>query len=130
DTEPACWTPRLRGIDAVLNAVGILREAGAQTFAALHVEAPKALFSACVTAGVHKVIQISALGADTGACSRYHVSKAQADRHLQTLPLAWIVLQPSLVFGTGGTSTRFLATLAAAPLVPLPGDGGQRVQPV
>src|SRR5690606_34698764 len=50
--------------------------------------------------------------------------------HLQTLPLAWIVLQPSLVFGTGGTSMRFLATLAAAPLVPLPGDGGQRVQPV
>ncbi len=130
DTDPAQWVPRLQGIDAVLNAVGILREAGTQTFAALHTEAPKALFSACVVAGVGKVIQISALGADAAARSRYHLSKRQADLHLQELPLAWIVLQPSLVFGTGGASVRFLATLAAGPLIPLPGAGGQRVQPV
>jgi uncharacterized protein YbjT (DUF2867 family) len=130
DLTQATWVPRLRGIDAVINAVGILREHDTQTFAALHTDAPSALFSACVQAGVRKVVQISALGADAHARSRYHRSKAAADRHLAALPLDWIILQPSLVFGAGGTSARFFATLAALPLIPLPGEGAQRVQPV
>jgi uncharacterized protein YbjT (DUF2867 family) len=130
DSAQATWEPRLRGIDAVINAVGILRERGTQTFAALHTDAPSALFSACVAAGVRKVIQISALGADDHARSRYHRSKAAAYRHLAALPLDWIILQPSLVFGAGGASMRLFATLAALPLVPLPGEGAQRVQPV
>jgi uncharacterized protein YbjT (DUF2867 family) len=130
DLAADVWVSRLRGVDAVINAVGILRESGTQRFAALHTDAPCALFSACVPAGVRKVIQISALGADVHAHSRYHRSKAAADRHLAMLPLDWIVLQPSLVFGAGGASTRFFATWAALPLIPLPGDGVQRVQPV
>ena len=130
DTDPAVWTSRLRGIDCVVNAVGILRESGTQTFAALHAAAPSALFSACVVAGVRRVIQISALGADVQARSRYHRSKAEADAHLAALPLEWIILQPSLVFGPGGASARLFAALAAAPLIPLPGQGDQRVQPV
>mgnify|MGYP006205252583 CR=1 FL=1 len=48
----------------VINAVGIIREHGAQSFDNIHTRAPKALFAACVKAGVKKVIQISALGAD------------------------------------------------------------------
>jgi uncharacterized protein YbjT (DUF2867 family) len=130
DTDAAVWVARLRGIEAVINAVGILRESRTQTFAALHAAAPKALFDACVAAGVRKVIQISALGADAGAGSRFHRSKAAADRHLAALALDWTILQPSLVFGAGGASTRFFLTLACAPLVPLPGRGSQRVQPV
>lgn len=129
DTDPAVWTARLHAIEAVINAVGILRSRGTQTFAALHAQAPKALFDACVAAGVRKVIQISALGADEGARSAYHRSKAEADRHLASLALDWAILKPSLVFGVGGASTRLFATAACAPLVPLPGRGGQRVQP-
>ena len=130
DTDPAVWLPRLHGIDAVVNAVGILRESRRQPFSAFHAAAPIALFSACRDAGVRKVIQISALGADANAATGYHRSKAEADAHLASLPLAWVILQPSIVFGTGGASTRLFATLAALPRVPLPGAGGQRVQPV
>jgi uncharacterized protein YbjT (DUF2867 family) len=130
DLSAETWVARLHGVDAVINAAGILRERGSQTFAALHTDAPSALFSACVAAGVRKVIQISALGADAQAQSRFHRSKAAADRHLAALPLDWIVLQPSLVFGAGGASARLFATLAALPRIPLPGEGGQRVQPV
>ena len=130
DTDPAIWLPRLQGIEVVINAVGILRESGTQTFRALHEQAPKALFEASVSARVRKVIQISALGAGVDAASRYHRSKGEADRYLASLPLASVILQPSLVFGPGGESTRLFYTLAAMPLIPLPGDGMQRVQPV
>lgn len=130
DTTPADWRPRLAGMDVVINAVGILRESRTQKFSTLHIQAPRALFTACVEAGVRKVIQISALGADEHAISRYHISKANADHYLMSLPLAWVVLRPSLVFGVGGASARLFASLASLPLLPLPGNGEQQVQPV
>src|SRR3954465_9765278 len=66
DLDPRTWVPRLAGVDVVINAVGILRERGEQTFESIHTRAAQALFSASETAGVRKVIQISALGADRG----------------------------------------------------------------
>ena len=130
DHSPEVWLPRLVGIDVVANAVGILRESGALTFEAVHVDAPAALFRACVRAGVQKIVQISALGADAQAVSGYHVSKRRGDDVLASLNVPWVIVQPSLVFGEGGASAALFTRLAALPLVPVPGDGGQHVQPI
>jgi uncharacterized protein YbjT (DUF2867 family) len=124
------WLPALEGMDAVLNAVGIIRERGSRTFNALHYAAPRALFDACARAGVRRVVQISALGADESARSRFHRTKRRADDYLAGLDLDWAIVQPSLVFGEGGESARLFALLASLPLTPLPGDGRQRVQPI
>jgi uncharacterized protein YbjT (DUF2867 family) len=129
DLDAAAWVPKLTGMDVVINAVGILREHGAQTFERVHVLAPQALFAACLSAGVRRVVQISALGADRGT-SGYFRSKRQADDYLAQLPLAWTIVQPSLVFGVGGASARLFTMLASLPLVPLPGNGTQPVQPI
>ena len=130
DIDASAWRPRLQGVDVVINAVGVLRATRAAGFDALHVEAPRALFEACVQVGVRGVIQISALGADDDAASAYHVSKREADRHLASLPIPSVIVQPSLVYGRGGTSARLFDTLASLPFVPVPGDGSQRVQPI
>ncbi len=130
DLDSTTWIPRLQGIDAVVNAVGILRERGRQTFEALHVRAPQALFSACVAARVSRVIQISALGADEHARSAYHLSKRRADEYLCGLPLDSTIVQPSLVYGPGGASARLLNGLASLPWIPVPGRGDAQVQPV
>lgn len=130
DFDAADWLPRLEGVDAVINAVGIIREQGAQTFRALHERAPQALFAACARRGVRRVIQISALGADEGARSGYHLSKRRTDDFLAGLPLSSVIVQPSLVFGKGGASARLFTTLASLPLIGLPGPGTQRIQPV
>lgn len=124
------WRPRLRGIELVVNAVGILREQGAQTFELLHLRAPQALFAACAELGVPRVLQISALGADEQAQSRYHLSKKAADDFLRGLPLSAAIVQPSLVYGPGGRSARLFTGLASLPLIPLPGAGAQCVQPI
>lgn len=126
----ADWLPFLHDVDAVINAVGIIRERGAQTFYAVHERAPQALFAACAQAGIKRVIQISALGADAHAQSRYHLSKKATDDFLLALPLTATVVQPSLIFAPQGASARLFLTLASLPLVPLVGDGSQRVQPI
>jgi len=124
------WLPALQGMEAVVNAVGIIRERGSGTFDALHDAAPRALFDACLSAGVRRVIQISALGADAAASSRFHLTKRSADDYLAGLDLEWTIVQPSIVFGEGGASARLFALLATLPVTPLPGEGGQRVQPI
>ncbi|HMW72227.1 MAG TPA: NAD(P)H-binding protein, partial [Cellvibrionaceae bacterium] len=124
------WLPLLAGVDAVINAVGIIAEGGGQRFDVLHRHAPQALFNACQQAGVGKVIQISALGADERAVTAYHLSKRAADDALRRLPLDWFVLRPSLVYGQGGASSSLFMRLSRLPLVPLVGSGEQLVQPV
>lgn len=131
DTEKSVWLARLSGVDVVINAVGIFQEKGSQTFAALHTDAPRALFAACVQAGsVQRVIQLSALGADAGAQTPYHLSKRAADDFLATLPLTWFIVQPSLVYGRNGASSRLFKTLASMPLTLRFGRAQQLVQPI
>lgn len=130
DTHQADWLPRLRGIDAVVNAVGIFTEHGAQTFRRIHTQTPRALFAACRAAGITRAVQISALGADEHATSRFHRSKRAGDAALQAMVPTGTVLQPSLVFGPTGASSRMLMLLSWLPLAVLPGSGRQRIQPI
>ena len=130
DVEPAAWLDRLRGVEIVVNAVGLIRERGAESFDALHSRAPMALFTAASSVGCRRVVQISALGADENARSRYHRSKKTADDFLATLPVDWVVVRPSLVYGQGGQSARLFTMLATMPWIPTPGGGEFEVQPI
>ena len=124
------WLPHLSGVDAVINCVGIIAETGTQRFSVLHHLAPAALFKAAELAGVKKVIQISALGADEQATTNYHLSKKAADDVLRGLNLDWFVLQPSVVYGAAAQSSALLHALSALPVQCLPDGGKQLLQPI
>ncbi|MGX5730790.1 SDR family oxidoreductase [Pseudoxanthomonas beigongshangi] len=126
----ATLVEQLRGVDAVVNAVGIFQEAGKQTFDAVHVKGPMALFRAAVDAGVRHIVQVSALGAEPASAQAFLASKGRADAQALALPASVRVVRPSLVFAPEGASTRQFARLAAWPITPLPGDGRQRIQPI
>jgi uncharacterized protein YbjT (DUF2867 family) len=124
------WRSHLAGVDAVINAVGILRETRGQTFDALHARAPMALFQAAADAGVACVLQVSALGADAGAQSRYHLTKKQADDFLRALPVAGAVVQPSAVYGPGSEAAAMFNLMSMLPLLAMPQSGRMLMQPV
>lgn len=124
------WLPQLNGIDAIINCVGIIAESKGQTFAQLHTQAPIALFNAGAEAGVKKIIQISALGANAEAESAYHLTKRAADETLRGLPTAWFILQPSVVYGERAQSIALFHALAALPVHVLPDGGRQLLQPI
>ncbi len=127
---PQAWRPLLDGVEVVINAAGIFHETPGQRFADVHVRAPVALFRAARQAGVRRIIQISALGADERAASAFLRSKRQADDALAAMGGEWVILRPSLIIGGDGASWLFFRALALMPLVPLVGDGRQIVQPV
>lgn len=131
DTDKSVWLARIKEIDVVINTVGIFRESGRQSFERLHVDTPRALFAACAESHeVQMVIQLSALGADREADTRYHLSKKAADDYLASLPVRAYIVQPSLVYGRDGASARVFRTLASMPLTVRFGSAPQLVQPI
>jgi len=132
---PDAWAQRLvaQRIDAVVNCVGILIPAAGQSFERVHALGPIELFRGAAAAGVRRVLQVSALGVNSGPQSLatpYLHSKLRADDALAALPIDAAVLRPSLVYGPRSQSARLFATLASLPVIGLPGRGAQPVQPV
>lgn len=129
-TRPESWLAAVAGNELVINAVGIIRESRRASFAQVHTTSPIALFEAAAKTGASKIVQISALGADELARSRFHRTKLAADQYLARLDVPYVILRPSLVYGPGDHSMSFFSRLVRLPVTPVPGDGCYRVQPL
>lgn len=132
--ETSAWLPHIAGVDAVINAVGVLRDSRARPLHAVHHLAPAALFEACAQQGVRRIIHVSALGIDANS-TLYARSKLAAEEVLRRLHgqgrLAPTILRPSIVFGRGGASSELFMRLARMPVLLLPGAALRaRVQPL
>jgi uncharacterized protein YbjT (DUF2867 family) len=131
DVQQSDWLPRLDGIDAVVNASGILRDGPGQSLQAVQVDVPLALYRACAERGIRRIVQISALG--DARIGEFIAAKHRLDAALTELDLDWVVLRPTLVYSARGSygGTSLLRALAATPWVLfLPMGGAQRVRPV
>lgn len=116
--------------DQVVNLVGILTEAGRQSFTALQAEGARAVAEAARQAGAG-MTQMSAIGADPSSASGYARTKGEGERAvLEARPDA-VILRPSIVFGPEDQFfNRFADMARMAPVLPLLGGGATRFQPV
>lgn len=129
-TREQDWLPLLAGVDAVVNCVGIIREARPGDFERLHHAAPVALFAACERLGVRRVVQVSALGSHPDAATAYWRSKGAAEVDLLARDLDSTIIRPSLVYGEDGASSVMFRMLATLPALMMPMAHGARVQPI
>lgn len=116
----------VHGCDAIINLVGILDG----DFDAVHVKGALNVASASAEAGCSALVQMSAIGADTGSPSRYGRSKGEAEEAvLDAFPSA-IIMRPSIVFGREDQFiNRFASMIRMMPIVPIIG-GDTKFQPV
>jgi uncharacterized protein YbjT (DUF2867 family) len=133
-TTPARWRPWLDGVDAVVNAVGVLRDTTRRPLSVVHSRAPVALFQACAELGVRRVVHISALGVDASPTA-YATTKLAAETALNQLAaqgqLDAAILRPSVVFGAGGASSEMFRNLAKLPVLSMPAPAfTAKIQPV
>ena len=131
DQTQEVWLPRLKNIDVVINAVGVLHHRNPERVWDIHYKTPSALFAACIRSQVKTFIQISAHGID-GATVAYAASKKAAEEYFQLpAPIRTIILRPSLVYSSGSYGgTSLFRGLAGLPgVVPIPGKGEQRFSP-
>jgi uncharacterized protein YbjT (DUF2867 family) len=132
NTTKDTWLPKLAGIDAVVNAVGVLRDSANQPMKLLLEQTPIALFSACKEAGVKRIVQVSALGIDQGIETPYFQYRRAPEAFLNALPedMKFLILRPSVIYGEDGVSAKLFRLLAGLPLHTLAAGGNQRMQPV
>ncbi len=116
---------------AVIHLVGILFEAEGAGFENVHVRGTRNVVEACKSAGVTRYLHISALGTRPGARSRYHKTKWEAEEIVRASGLAYTVFRPSVIFGKEDRFTNMFArAMRLSPVIIVPGDGKNRMQPV
>ena len=122
------------GQHGVVNLVGILKGGNGRPFgtgfAHAHVELPGRLGRIARSAGVARLVHVSALKADNDAPSGYLRSKAAGEVRLRGAFPGATVLRPSVIFGEGDSFLNLFADLLKlAPMVPL-AAADARFQPV
>jgi uncharacterized protein YbjT (DUF2867 family) len=118
------------GADAVVNLVGILNESGTQTFKALQAEGAARVAAGAAKSGVGRLVQISAIGADSDSLSAYARSKAQGEKAASAAFPDATIVRPSIIFGAEDNFINRFASLAKlSPFMPLI-CGDTKFQPV
>jgi len=121
----------LSGATAAVNLVAVARESGRQGFQALHVMGARNVAEAAKAERVTRVVQMSALGADSASESKYARTKAEGEAAVRAVYPDAVVVRPSVVFGPEDNFfNRFAAMAQQSPVLPLIGGGHTRFQPV
>lgn len=121
DQSPELFGSIVRGADIVVNAAGILIERGDNSFEAVYVKAPTALFAACATERVARIVHISGLGSAGHTKGRYTAAKLACEHAVQACPVDYAIVRPGLVVDAQCPSTRLFQLLAQLPVITLPG---------
>jgi NADH dehydrogenase len=121
-----------QGAGAVVHLVGIIVETGRQTFERVHVGGTRNVIAAARSAGVARLVHMSALGArPDAAATEYHRTKWSAEEDVRTSGIPGVVMRPSLIAGPGNEAlTMMVNMLRVSPVLPVIGDGQYRMQPV
>src|ERR1700727_3582545 len=126
---------QFRGNDVVINLIGILNERGfgGNGFRRAHTQLTRGVLQAARSAGVGRLLQVSALKASPDAPSYYLRTKGEAERLIREHagPLEWTIFQPSVIFGRGDSFlNRFAKLLAGIPFAFPLARPNARLQPV
>ena len=97
----------------------------------ISVEATARVLAFAERSGVRRYIHMSALGAAQGSRCRYHRRKWAAEELVRKSSVAWTIFRPSVVFGIRCDFVKCLELLVrTGPLIPIPGSGRCRLQPI
>ena len=131
--RPATLPAALAGVDAVVHLVAIPRDwNGGKQLLEVNLDGTRNLIGAMQTSGVRRLVHLGALGVVDREELHYAKSKARAERAVMESGLDWTVLKPSLLFGPGDGFFNIVAGLVrlSPGIVPVPGDGKSRFQPL
>ncbi len=131
--RPATLPAALVGVDAVVHLVALPRDrSGGRQLLAVNLEGTRNLVAAMQASGVRRLVHLGAMGVEDREELHYAKSKARAERVVRESGLDWTILKPSLLFGPGDGFFNIVADLVrlSPGVVPVPGDGKSRFQPL
>lgn len=123
----------LSKVEAVVHLVAIPRESGHRSFERVNVGGTQHVMDAARGAGVRRFVHLSALGVTDDPRFRFLSSKWRGEALVRDSDLDWVVLRPSLLFGSGDGFFNLIKTTLtwwSPGVVAVPGDGRTRFQPL
>ncbi len=130
---PEGLAEKMKGCDAVIHLVGIIREFPKRgiTFERLHSQATVNVVDETIKSGIKRYLHMSALGTRPNAKATYHQTKYRAEEYVRKSELIWTIFRPSLIFGLRDSFVNMLADLIkSSPVFPVVGNGLYQLQPV
>lgn len=136
DQNSPALVQALIGCPVVVHLIGSIAPRKGERLEDLHGGQTRSLAEAAKTAGVSKIVQVTALGTSQHSKNAYHSTKWQAEQHIRNSGCRYVILRPSLIIGrlTGNRDSkvvsRYFELIRTRPAVPVIGGGTNKVQPV
>ena len=122
-----------QGCDAIVHLVAIPRDwSGGRDLDRVNHLGTANVVAAAQRAGVRRLVHLGALGVEEREGLNYASSKARGERVVRDSGLDYTIIKPSLIWGERDGFFNIVAALVRlpAPIVPVPGSGKSRFQPV
>ncbi len=119
-----------RGCEYAVHLVGILKEGARSRYSDAHQASSRSLAAAADAAGMRRTVYLSILGADPESHNACLASKGHAEQILLRAKTPALILRVAMVLGPGDTTSRIVRGEALARVLPLPGGGYTRTQPI
>jgi NADH dehydrogenase len=120
----------MRGVDTVVHLATVTRDQPRGSIEELTAMATWRMVRAAERTGVERFVFLSALGASKHHPARLMRAKAVAEQAVREAKLRSIVVAPSFVYAPGDRWLTLLEHLSHLPVIPLPGSGRARCQPI
>lgn len=120
----------LTGCDVLYNTYWIRFPRGGQTYEQA-IERSRRLFTAARAAGVRRIVHVSVTNCRCDSALPYYAGKAEIEEALRATEISRAIVRPTLVFGIEDILVNNIAWMMRRfPLLPVPGSGDYRVQPI
>jgi NADH dehydrogenase len=128
--DSASVAAAISGVFAVVNAVSLYVERGADTFESVHVSAAERVATLARQGGAEKFLHISGIGANKRSTSPYIRCRGQGEEAVLTAFPSATLFRPAVMFGPGDAFlTPLLRMLRQLPAFPMFGSGATKLQP-
>ena len=128
-TDPASLEGAFDGADVVVHLVAVPTERHG-SFEQVNAGGTRAVVREAERAGAGKIVHVSAIGASPGSPYPFLRSKGHGEAAVASSGVPHVVLRPSVLFGPGDDFFPRLRFSLRFPVVPLPGGGVARFQPL
>ena len=131
-TDYASIRPAFDGVDAVFHLAAILLSRDASAFGRINAGGTQNVVSACLDAGVRRILYVSSISVTYPVLTPYGASKLEGEGYVKESGLDWTIVRPTLVIGDGGgvEFKMYADFVCKLPIYPLPGGGKAKKRPV
>ncbi len=130
-TDRASVTRAMQGVTTVVHLAAVNREQGTVTLDRVNRQGTVNVVEATKAAGVGHIINVIGLGADPNVKEELPRTQGLGLLAIQQSGIPYTIIEPSVIFGQGDEFINTIAgLLRVAPVLPVPGNGETRFQPI